>query len=110
MAPNKKSQYRMNPEQYHGSCRARPQDRTGLVPRLLDWLPEDLQWDLYLSIRRVRESQRVPEEWLLSRVTLICKMGFTHSALDYRPIKPPAPVPRGTKFGRMLNKAGGGGY
>ena len=39
-----------------------------------------------LSVCAVWESQRVPEEWLLSHVTLICKKGPTRSALNYRPI------------------------
>ena len=55
-------------------------------PHLLNWLPEDLQWDLYLAICAVWESQKVPEEWLLSRVTLIYKKCSTQLALNYRPI------------------------
>ena len=46
-----------------------------VAPRWYQWLPREMQWDLYIAVRRVWESGDVPHRWLHARMAMIYKSG-----------------------------------
>ena len=57
-----------------------------VAPHLYQWLPRELQWDLYIAVRHVWESGNVPHHWLQARIAMIYKSGPPEAARSYRPI------------------------
>ena len=57
-----------------------------ISPHVLQWLPKELQWDLYQAILDVWETGEIPSHWLETRLSLLYKKGNTGSAMSYRPI------------------------
>ena len=53
---------------------------------LYQWLPRELEWDLYIAVRHVWESGDVPHHWLQARIAMIYKFGPLEAARSYRPI------------------------
>ena len=58
-----------------------------VAPHLYQWLPTELQWDLYIAVRHVWESGDVTHHWLHARIAMIYKFGPHEAARSYRPIK-----------------------
>ena len=57
-----------------------------ISPHLLQWLPKELQWDLYQAILDVWGTGEIPPHWLEARLSPLYKKGNTTSAMNYRPI------------------------
>ena len=57
-----------------------------ISPHLLQWLPKELQWDLYQAILDVWGTGEIPSHWLEARLSLLYKKGNATSAMNYRPI------------------------
>ena len=57
-----------------------------VAPHLYQWLPRELQWELYIAVRHVWESGNVPHHWLQARIAMIYKSGPPEAARSYRPI------------------------
>ena len=48
-----------------------------ISPDLLQWLPKELQRDLYWAILDVWETGEIPSHWLEARLSLLYKKGTT---------------------------------
>ena len=57
-----------------------------MAPHLHQWLPRELQWDLYIAVRHMCESGDVPHHWLQARIAMIYKSGPREAARSYRSI------------------------
>ena len=55
-----------------------------ISPHLLQWLPKELQWDLYQAILDVWGTGEVPPHWWEARLSLLYKKGNTTCAMNYR--------------------------
>ena len=57
-----------------------------VAPHLYQWLPRELQWDLYIAVRHVWESGDVLHHWLQARIAMIYKSGPPETACSYQPM------------------------
>ena len=53
---------------------------------LLQWLPKELQWDLYQAIPDEWGTGEIPPHWLEARLSFLYKKGNRMCAMNHRPV------------------------